>query len=451
MIMSDTAPIKTRILIVEDDQLLGDSLARALKRADYAVVSAATGAEALSHMEEKGIHLALIDMRLPDTDGVSLMNEIHSQEPDVPIIIMTAYSDVQVAVEAMKAGAADYLQKPFDLNELKIIIARALENMRMARKLDTFKRREEAQSWDISGTSSQMQSIRDLIMVVADTPRTPVLITGESGTGKELVAGAIHRASDRRDAPLVSINVSAVPENLLESEFFGHRRGAFTDAKESKKGLFEIAHRGTLFLDEVGEMKPSLQPKLLRFLETQTFTQVGGIKEIQVDVRVIAATNRDLAELVQQGTFRDDLYYRLKVMGIDIPPLRERKEDIEPLMERFLAEAVRELRKQVTGVTNDARGALFEYDWPGNVRELKNVIERAVILTGSGIIDLDHLPQDVVGGVKRDEVREYKSLSEVEEEHIRKVLSGVGGNRSEAARILGISRSTLLEKLKRFH
>ena len=449
--MADVTSVKTRILIVEDDQLLGDSLARVLKRADYAVVGAATGAEAISHVEEQGIHLALIDMRLPDTDGVSLMNEIHSQEPDVPVIIMTAYGDVQVAVEAMKAGAADYLQKPFDLNELRIIIARALENVRMARRLDTFKRREEAQSWDISGTSPQMQSVRELILVVADTPRTPVLITGESGTGKELVAGAIHRASDRRDAPLVKINVSAVPENLMESEFFGHRRGAFTDAKESKKGLFEIAHRGTLFLDEVGEMKASLQPKLLRFLETQTFTQVGGTKEIQVDVRVIAATNRDLAQLVRQGTFRDDLYYRLKVMGIDIPPLRERKEDIEPLVKRFLAEAVEELRKNVTGVTDDAREALLEYDWPGNVRELKNVIERAVILTKTGMIELDHLPQDVVGGPGRGEVSEYKSLAEVEEEHIRAVLSGVGGNRSEAARILGISRSTLLEKLKRFH
>jgi len=449
--MSDTAPVRTRILIVEDDQLLGDSLSRALKRADYAVVDAVTGAEALSHVEKQKIHLALIDMRLPDTDGVSLMSEIHSQEPDVPVIIMTAYSDVQVAVEAMKAGAADYLQKPFDLNELKIVILRALENMRLARKLDTFKRREEAQSWDISGTSPQIQSIRDLILVVADTPRTPVLITGESGTGKELVAGAIHRASDRRDAPLVQINVSAVPENLLESEFFGHKRGAFTDAKENKKGLFEIAHRGTLFLDEVGEMKPSLQPKLLRFLETRTFTQVGGTKEIQVDVRVIAATNRDLTELVRQGTFRDDLYYRLKVMSIDIPPLRERKEDIEPLMERFLAEAVSELRKRITGVTDAARKALLEYDWPGNVRELKNVIERAVILTGSGIIDREHLPQDVVGGARNGEVREYKSLAEVEREHIQKVLAGVGGNRSEASRILGISRSTLLEKLKRFH
>ncbi|MBN1882121.1 MAG: sigma-54-dependent Fis family transcriptional regulator [Deltaproteobacteria bacterium] len=449
--MPDVTSVKTRILIVEDDQLLGDSLARALKRADYAVLGAATGAEAISHVEERGIHLALIDMRLPDTDGVSLMNEIHSQEPDVPVIIMTAYGDVQVAVDAMKAGAADYLQKPFDLNELKIILARVLENVGMARRLDTFKRREESQSWDISGTSPQMQSIRELILVVADTPRTPVLITGESGTGKELVAGAIHRASSRCDAPLVKINVSAVPENLLESEFFGHRRGAFTDAKENKKGLFEIAHRGTLFLDEVGEMKPSLQPKLLRFLETQTFTQVGGTKEIQVDVRVIAATNRDLADLVRQGTFRDDLYYRLKVMGIDIPPLRERREDIEPLVERFLAEAVNELRKKVTGVTDEAREALLEYDWPGNVRELKNVIERAVILTKSGVIDLDHLPQDVVRGRRTGEVREYRSLLEVEQEHIQTVLSGVGGNRSEAARILGISRSTLLEKLKRFH
>jgi len=449
--MADTAPVKTTILIVEDDRLLGDSLARALKRADYAVVSAVDGAQAISHVEEKGIHLALVDMRLPDTDGVSLMTDIHALEPDIPIIIMTAYSDVQVAVEAMKAGAADYLQKPFDLNELKIIIARVLENVRMARKLDTFKRREEAQSWDISGTSPQMQSIRDLILVVADTPRTPVLITGESGTGKELVAGAIHRASDRRDAPLVKINVSAVPENLLESEFFGHRRGAFTDAKENKKGLFEIAHRGTLFLDEVGEMKPSLQPKLLRFLETQTFTQVGGTKEIQVDVRVIAATNRDLAELVREGTFRDDLYYRLKVMGIDIPPLRERKEDIEPLIERFLAEAVSELRKKVTGVTDAARKALVAYDWPGNVRELKNVMERAVILTGSGVIDLAHLPQDVVSGAPGGEIRAHKSLAEVEREHIQKVLAAVGGNRSETARILGISRSTLLEKLKRLH
>jgi DNA-binding NtrC family response regulator len=383
-------------------------------------------------------------------NGVDLLSFAREVEPDVPVIVMTAYSGVRVAVDAMKAGANDYLQKPFELDELKVLVSRALENMRLKSELDTLKHQRRKEATEIVGVSHQIKALREMISIVAETPRTPVLIVGESGTGKELVAGAIHSASDRKDYPLVKINVSAIPENLLESEFFGYKKGAFTDAKESKKGLLEMAHGGTLFLDELSEMRYSLQPKILRFLETQTFNPVGGVKEVMVDVRVVAATNKDLKKLVAEGKFRDDLYYRLKVMVIEIPPLRERKEDIAPLVELFLSVANSELNKNVGSVSGKAFDILMKYDWPGNVRELKNVIERAVILTDTQEVDTQALPMELLGGEIKVGKGELETLAGIEKEHIERVLSSSGGNKSEAARILGISRSTLIEKLKKY-
>jgi DNA-binding NtrC family response regulator len=443
--------VKSKILVVEDDPLMSDSLKKVLGGEGYVVSVALTGAEAKKILEDQVFHLLLLDIRLPDMDGVELLSFVRESEPDIPVIVMTAYTDITVAVGAMKAGANDYLQKPFELDELKLLVSRTLENRRLKTELTTLKRQRQQETADIIGESPQIQALRELIGIVAETPRTSVLIVGESGTGKELVATAIHRASDRKDAPLVKINVSAIPENLLESELFGYKRGAFTDAKENKQGLFEMADGGTLFLDEISEMKYSLQPKLLRFLETQTFNPVGGVKEIMVDVRVVAATNKDLAQLVGEGRFRDDLFYRLKVMVIEVPPLRERKKDIPLLLDLFLAHANEELRKDIREISEEVKDILMAYDWPGNVRELKNVIERAAILTHGNRIEIRSLPLEMVtgkGGYGYDE--ELKTLSALEQEHIEQVLGLCDGNKSEAARVLGISRSTLIEKLKRY-
>lgn len=442
--------MKPVILIVEDDQLMSDSLKKVLSGEGFNALSVATGAEAKKHLEGTGIHLILLDIRLPDMDGLDLLMVIKEFEPDIPILVMTAYSDVTVAVNAMKKGATDYIQKPFELDELKFIVHKALENSRLKSELTTLRRARRAEHTEIIGGSPKMKALKELINVVAETPRTPVLVVGDSGTGKELVATAIHRASDRKDAPLVKINVSAVPENLLESEFFGYKKGAFTDAKENKKGLFELADGGTLFLDEVGEMQPSLQPKLLRFLETQTFNPIGGVKEIRVDVRVITATNQDLSLLVSEGKFRDDLYYRLKVMVIEVPPLRDRVEDIPELIDLFLSMANQELRKNIRSVSKKAQTVLMNYKWPGNVRELKNVIERAVILSQSEVLDVENLSMELVRGDEMLGRSNFKKIYEVEREYIKKVLYHTAGNKSEAAKILGISRSTLFEKIRRY-
>jgi two-component system NtrC family response regulator len=428
---------------------MGDSIKRVLSKQGCDAVVVTQGGRAREVLEDSAVDLILLDIRLPDMNGLDLLSTVREIEPDVPVIVMTAYSDVKVAVSAMKAGATDYLQKPFELEELKVIVSRALQNSRLLAQLSTLKRERQKEAHEIVGTSPGIRAVRELISIVAKTPRTPVLVTGESGTGKELVANAIHRVSERADFPLIKINVSAVPEQLLESEFFGYKKGAFTDAKENKKGLFELASGGTLFLDEIGEMKLSLQPKLLRFLETQTFNPVGGVKEITVDARVIAATNKDLARLVADGRFRDDLYYRLKVMVIDVPPLRDRTEDIPALIELFLERANGELGKNVKGISEGAMDILMGYGWPGNVRELKNVIERAVILTDTDKVTTAVLPMELVGGPSGT-LRDVKSLVQMERDHIIRVLVSVGGNRSEAARLLGISRSTLIEKIKRY-
>jgi DNA-binding NtrC family response regulator len=442
--------VKPRVLIVEDDSLVADSIGRVLIRQGYDASAVSQGSGARKILEESAVHLVILDIRLPDMNGLDLLRAIREVEPDIPVIVMTAYTDVKVAVDAMKAGATDYLQKPFELDELKVIVSRALENSRLKVQLTTLKRERQKETHDIVGTSPQILAVRELISIVAKTPRTPVLVTGESGTGKELVADAVHRASDRADWPMIKINVSAIPEHLIESEFFGYKKGAFTDAKENKKGLFELAAAGTLFLDEIAEMKLLLQPKLLRFLETQTFNPVGGVKEIAVDVRVIAATNKDLNRLVAEGKFRDDLYYRLKVMVIDMPALRERKQDIELLIKLFLTKANGELRKSVRSVSREAMGILMEYDWPGNVRELKNMIERAVILTETDTVEVSALPMELVRDTSVLGLRQIKTLADQERDYIVRVLVSVSGNRSEAARLLGISRSTLIEKIKRY-
>jgi len=372
------------------------------------------------------------------------------------VIMMTAYSDVQTAVLAMKAGAYDYINKPFELDELKLLIQKALETQSLRNEVRRLKGQHENEDsyTQIFGNSPQIQNIRELIQMIAQTPRTSVLIQGESGTGKELAANAIHYSGKRARRALIKINCSAIPENLLESELFGYEKGAFTDAKSTKKGLLELANGGTVFLDEIGDMNPYLQSKFLRVLETQSFMRVGGTREIHVDLRFIAASNKNLAEMVNTGEFRKDLYYRLKVMVLDVPPLRERREDILLLANLFLEEDNQELGKIVKGILPEAKDLLLSYSWPGNIRELKNVIERAMILCVTDLIAPEHLPIEL-----REQQNPIKSISlnpseysleAMERRHISEVLSMVNGNKSKAARSLGISRSTLREKIKKY-
>ncbi|MBC7186953.1 MAG: sigma-54-dependent Fis family transcriptional regulator [Calditrichaeota bacterium] len=450
--------MRAHLLIVEDNCDMCQTLADVLRREGYSVRTAYTGEEAIQIVEKYPVDLVLLDLRLPKMDGLQVLAHIKEIDPDVLVIMITAVSDPRPAVAAMKAGAYDYLNKPFELDELKMVVAKALETIRLKLEVSQLKAQQRLRSplTELFGDSPQMQEVRRLIKIVSETPRTSVLIQGESGTGKELVADAIHRNSVRADKPLVKVNCAAIPENLLESELFGHERGAFTDAKTMKKGIFEMAHGGSIFLDEISSMSPALQPKLLRVLESGSFRRVGGTADIEVDVRIIAATNRDLAQCVREGTFREDLYYRLKVMVIDLPPLREHPEDIIPLAKLFLEANNREFNKNIRGIDKEAQRLLLEYPWPGNVRELKNVIERAVILCPGDLLtaDLLHLgaapfaPKPITATTQPTSVPD--ALDEVEKRHILQVLEKYGGNKSMAARALNISRSTLREKLKSY-
>lgn len=450
--------MKPAILVVDDDEVMRQTLSDVLKKRGYAVSTAETGGQTISSIKEHLFDLVLLDIRLPDMDGLDVLKGVKDIESDLMVIVMTAYSDVQTAVMAMKSGAYDYIDKPFELEELKILIQKALETQNLRNEIRQLRRqgKEKHQDIEIYGNSPLIKNVMELIDMISQTPRTSVLIQGESGTGKELAANAIHNRSRRANKPLMKINCSAIPENLLETELFGYEKGAFTDAKGTKKGLFELANGGTIFLDEIAEMKSYLQTKLLRILESQNFMRVGGEREISVDVRIIAATNKDLSGLVNAGQFRKDLYYRLKVMVIEMPPLRERGEDILLLANLFIEENNKELGKNVTGVSNAAREYLLNYQWPGNVRELKNIIERAMILSNGNEILPDHLPIELRkgqmsgSGDQASDKTDDLALETVEKKHIKDVLVMMDGNKSKAARMLGISRSTLREKLKKY-
>ncbi|MBD3288636.1 response regulator, partial [candidate division KSB1 bacterium] len=419
--------------------------------------------------------LMLLDIRLPNKDGMQVLKEAHEIDPDLLVVMITAHGTIQSAVEAMKAGAYDFLMKPFELDELRLVVAKALETQKLKREVNQLRRKQQNSKYPddaIFSNHPKMQEVKGMIKIVAETPRTSVLIQGESGTGKELVANAVHNWSARRDKQLVKINCSAIPEHLLESELFGHEKGAFTDAKTLKKGMFELANGGTLFLDEISSMKLSLQPKLLRVLETQRLRRIGGTIDLGIDVRIIAATNQDLQECVQEGLFRADLYYRLKVMVINLPPLRDRASDILLLTKLFIERNNKEFNKNITGMSAEAEQLLQTYPWPGNVRELKNVIERAVILCRNSKIQAEHLPMELrstnstqipVSPVSKqptapeptqpsqpqpETTSEPLSLQDIERKHILATLKRFGGNKSKAARVLNISRSTLREKLK---
>jgi len=453
--------MKPSILIVDDDEVMQQTLSDVLKKKGYEVFSVSAGNGALSIIKKNIIDLVLLDMRLPDIDGIEVLKRVKELDTEILVIMMTAYSDVQTAVSAMKSGAYHYINKPFELEELKLLIEKGLETKSLINEVRRLHRqqKEEFQNSHIHGVSPQIQYVKELIGMISKTHKTSVLIQGESGTGKELAANAIHYNSKRGNKPLMKINCSAIPDSLLESELFGYEKGAFTDAKNTKKGLFELADGGTVFLDEIGDMKPFLQSKILRVLENQTFMRVGGERELKVDVRIIAATNKNLEGLVREGLFRKDLYYRLKVMVIEMPPLRDRVEDILMLSNLFIEENNREHKKNIRGFNDEAKKLLIQYHWPGNVRELRNVIERAMILTDQDFITHKQLPFELkqTGGFDQamsapevSEINDEMSLDNVEKIHLSKVLKSLEWNKSKASKVLGISRATLRAKIRKY-
>lgn len=431
------------LLLIDDEEGISLVLREFFDRKGYDFLYASTGIEGLKIAFRELPDVILLDLNLPDMKGMSILKEIKSIHNDIAVIVLTGYGGLEDAIKAIKLGAEHYFQKPVDLEELAIIVDRCLNTRRLRQEVLSNK-----SPIPLIGRSRHIQGLFHIINLMAENPSTTVLISGETGTGKEVVARNIHLLSKRSDKPFVDINCASIPENIFESELFGHEAGAFTDAKTSTKGLFEIADGGTVFLDEVSEMPLFLQSKLLRFLETKTFRRIGGTRDIKVDVRIIAATNRDLEKNVREGLFRDDLYYRLNVMPIKIPPLRERPEDIPFLAEFFLNEVVKHLNKRSLSFEKEALDTLIGYSWPGNIRELKNVIERAAILCQGQVITRENL---LLERREKEDNSPMLTLQDVEKLHIKKVLEYTGNNRTKTAQILGISRSTLNEKIKNYN
>jgi DNA-binding NtrC family response regulator len=441
-----------RLLIVDDDESLRQTLARRFQRQGMAVTEAATGEQALDLAAAGRYDVALLDLHLPGMSGIDLLTELKERQPALEALLLTAHGSVETAIQAMKRGAYDYLTKPFHLPELEVQIQKAYEKVQLARRerqwVDQI--RYESPRYRLVGSSPVMQRLVQLIEKVAPTDAT-VLVRGASGTGKELVARAIHHNSARRDRPLVTINCAALQETLLESELFGHEKGAFTGAVQAKAGLIEVAEGGTLFIDEVAEMAPGLQAKLLRVLENGNYRRVGGTQEAHADVRVVAATNKVLEDEQKAGRFREDLYYRLNVVSIVLPPLRDRRKDIPELVEHFLT--TRQVGPAPAKVEPAALEALCRYDWPGNVRELANVLERAQILAQDQLITLDDLPEAVVETAPPPVApgADPRQLREVERRHVLEILQQEKGNKVHAARVLGISRRALYRLIDKYH
>jgi two-component system response regulator AtoC len=440
---------QVKILVVDDEAIVREALSDWLKDIGYQVFTAENGHKALEVIEKEKPGIMIADLVMPGMDGIELMKRARAQQPNIEVIIITAYASIPTAITAMKEGAYDYIEKPFCPERAELLVKKLAEHRELVEEnLSLRQRLEDRYRFEnIIAKSSKMQRVIEVIKVVARSSAT-VLITGESGTGKELVARAIHSQSGRRSKPFVAVSCAALPESLLESELFGHEKGSFTGAYAQKKGKFEFANGGTLFLDEVGEMSANIQVHLLRVLEEKEFTRVGGNEPIKVDVRVISATNKDLRKAIEKQEFREDLYYRLNVVNIELPPLRERKEDIPLLAEHFLHKFAVENRKEVTEFSPEAIEFLLDYDWPGNVRELENAIERAIILSKDSPITTADLPQENLLPVGSTSTG--KNLKEVEKSHILNILRETGENYSEAARILGVSRMTLYNKAKEY-
>ncbi len=446
--------MKPGILIVEDDDTLRKQLLWALKD-EYRVLEAKNVDVACKVLDECGIEAVLLDLQLPPRstgpeEGLKLLSHLRSFYPDVGVIIMTGSKNKKAPQEAVRLGVQDFFPKPFDLEELKVVLRRVLHMKNLEKKVRELERQlEEKYKFDhIVGKCKKMHQLFELISKIAPTSST-VLIRGESGTGKELIARAIHYNSPRKKAPFVPVNCAALPESLLEAELFGHEKGAFTDATYKKEGMFEVANRGTIFLDEISDMTLRMQAKILRVIQERSFTRVGGTKPIQVDVRILAATNRDLEKMIKEGSFREDLYYRLNVVGIFVPPLRDRKEDIPLLAWHFLKKYNQIHGKKVKNISPRVMERLLSYSWPGNVRELENVMERAVILSGREILTLEDLSPHFQKA-RISEESSPPSIEEAEKKLILDALRATGGNQTKASRLLGIHRNTLRRKIKKY-
>lgn len=461
------------LVIIDDEPLIQKTLRHHFERKGYRVLAASTASEGINLVRDEAPDVTLLDLKLPDLDGLSALDRIKESHPDGAVIMLTAHGTYESAVEAVKRGAEDFLIKEpaeGNLAAMELRVSKAVDRLRKDRIRSYyskhFRRRATDREPAIPGEHASIRAVDGLIDLIAQNPNTTVLLLGESGTGKELIAKAIHQKSSRRDKPFVEINCAGLSENLLDSELFGHERGAFTDAKAMKRGLLEVADGGTVLLDEIGDMPSTVQPKLLRVLETRIFRRVGGLRDISVDVRTITATNKDLKKLVEAGTFREDLYYRLKVMPVEIPPLRDRGTDVLYLAQLFVQEFNTMLKKRIRGFSEQAKDILSAYSWPGNVRELKNVTERAMILCPGDEILPEHLPADLQGLAgtavrispeetatprpRRKGSDRFISLAELEKGYIREALEATEGNRTQTAKLLGISRSTLLDKIKRY-
>ena len=464
--------MKPVILLVDDEDTIRLFLEKTLRDEDYDAVSAATGSEAIELTRSKLPDLVLLDLKLPDMNGLEVLRQIKEDFPEVCVIMLTAFGDIETAVLAMKKGAFDFVSKPVNLEQLLISIDKGLKSQKLTRELFQLRRRVKLDLDDnyVPGESQQMKEVYEIVKRVAKSDTTTVLIEGESGTGKEMIANLIHKYSPRQDKSFLEINCASLPEELLESELFGHEKGAFTDAKTQKVGLLELANKGTLFLDEIGEMSLTIQVKLLRVLERMSFRRVGGTTDIKVSVRIISATNRDLKMSVQDKKFREDLYYRLKVVPIYIPPLRERKEDIYLLLKHFLNQFNNQFHKNFQEIDDGAYQVILNYPWPGNIRELKNVVERIVLLEDDVVLHAKHLPasirEDIVPATQISSVRQIEMalskpfpgegipfedlIKTAEQDLIAKAMKEAGNNQSKAARLLKLNRDKLRYRLKNF-
>lgn len=446
-----------KILVVDDEEFLRKELERILGDEGYHVVSAGTGKDALSLVAAEGADLVLLDLNLPDLHGIEILRSIKASDPETLVIVVTGYGSVESAVESIKLGAYDFIKKPFKADAIKLIVRLALETNRLRRRVRVLREREIGPGEAVIAEDPLMMEVLREARDVAAHPETTVLLTGESGVGKEVVARLIHNSSERAQGPFLEINCAAIPGTILESELFGHEAGAFTDARKAKEGLLEAGGGGTVFLDEVGDMDLSLQAKLLRFLETRKIRRLGGVRETQVDVRILAATNRDLKESIAKKAFREDLYYRLSVFPLRIPGLKERPGDILPMAQYFLEHFCARFRKTPPEISPDAQARLTAHNWPGNVRELKNLMERLAITCKAPVLTADHLPEEVRGqggkggdcwllppeglNLEETEARLAKSL-------IEQALARTGGNVSRAAKMLGLPRGTLRHRME---
>ena len=445
--------MKSTILVIDDEKNIREGLAADFEMDGYSVKVAANGQEGLDFLAKGDIDLVITDLRMPGISGEEVLRRVTTEMPGIPVIVLTGHGSIDAAVQAMRDGAYDFLTKPLNLDQLGMIVTRALESRelklqhsQLLKEVDTKKQLD-----NIIGKSAEMQRLLTTVRKVADS-KASVLVTGESGVGKEVIADALHNLSSRRDKACIKVHCAALSETLLESELFGHEKGAFTGADAMHKGRFELAHGGTIFLDEIGEINQSVQIKLLRVLQEKKFERVGGSQTIEVDVRVIAATNRNLEEEVKAGHFREDLYYRLNVIHLEVPPLRERKDDIPLLISAFLDEFNRENGKSVTGFSQAAKSAIYKYDWPGNIRELRNCVESAVVMAGGSEIVLEDLPPSVSKASRAESISVPMgiTLDEAEKLIIEENLAANKGNKSKTADLLGIGRKTLHRKLAEY-